>query len=218
MSTGSVRAVERFSLVELVSEYRALRASVIRMWTASVPATSESVSEIVRFNEAIDQILAEGVLTFTERLDRDADMFTASVGHDLSNPVNAVKMTAQMLGRTNLSGDQQDMLARIERAAGRLSGMLIDLRDFTRARLGKLVNLERQRCDPDKVVRDVVEELRAIYPNADIVVDANCGVVAQLDTRRIGQLVSNLVANAAQHASAKAKISVRTMRGRNTDH
>ena len=83
---GVGRAVERFSLVELVSEYRALRASVTRMWIDAVPATKESVAQIVRFSEGIDQILAEGVTTFTEHLDQEANLFTASIGHDLSNP------------------------------------------------------------------------------------------------------------------------------------
>jgi hypothetical protein len=73
--------------------------------------------------------------------------------------------------------------------------MLIDRRDFTRARLGKLVKVEREACDPDAVIRD-----------ADIDVLGGCSVVAQLDTERIGQRVSHLVANAVQHASAKAKL------------
>jgi len=160
---GLSRAVERFSLVELVSEYRALRASVTRMWMDATPPTLESIAQFIRFNEAIDQILAEGVLTFTERFDQEADLFFASVGHDLSNPVNAVKVTAQSLAQSpNLSSSEQEMVARIGRATDRLSGMLIDLRDFTRARLGGLVKLERENCDLDAVVRNVVDEVRAI--------------------------------------------------------
>ena len=95
---GLARAVERFSLVDLVSEYRALRASVTRMWMDAAPPTIESVAQFIRFNEAIDQILAEGVLTFTERFDHEADLFFASVGHDLSNPVNASILDGQGVG------------------------------------------------------------------------------------------------------------------------
>ena len=208
---GVGRAVERFTLIELVSEYRALRASVTRMWAQTVPADAHSVAQIIRFDEAIDQILAEGVTTFTERLDHDADMFTASVGHDLANPVNAIKMTAQVLAASpSLSPKEQGMVSRIELATNRLSGMLIDLRDFTRSRLGSLVNLELASCDVDAVVRRVVDEVRAIYSKADIEVITNAGIVAQLDSKRIGQLVSNLVANAAQHGLETGKISVST--------
>ncbi|HJV60954.1 MAG TPA: histidine kinase dimerization/phospho-acceptor domain-containing protein, partial [Albitalea sp.] len=130
---GVARAVERFSLVELVSEYRALRASVTRMWIAAVPLTHESVAQLVRFNEGIDQILAEGVAKFTERLDHEADLFTASVGHDLSNPLNAVVASARVLAISpTLSDGERAVVERIERASQRLSGMLADLRDFTR--------------------------------------------------------------------------------------
>ena len=87
---GIGRAVDRFSLVELVSEYRALRASVTRMWIEAVPLPDDAVAQIVRFNEALDQIAAEGVATFSERIDHDTDLFSASVGHDLANPVDVV--------------------------------------------------------------------------------------------------------------------------------
>jgi signal transduction histidine kinase len=208
---GLSRAVERFSLVELVSEYRAIRASVTRMWMEAAPPTLESIAQFIRFNEAIDQILAEGVLTFTERFDQEADLFFASVGHDLSNPVNAVKVTAQSLAQSpNLSSSEQEMVARIGRATDRLSGMLIDLRDFTRARLGGLVKLERENCDVDAVVRNVVDEVRAIYPTAEIAIDSNVRVVACLDAKRTAQLISNLVANAAQHGSSGGRITVST--------
>lgn len=132
---GIARAVERFSLIELVSEYRSLPASVTPMWVDAAPVTAESVAQLIRFNQAIDEILAEGVTTFTERMDHDVDLFTASVGHDLSNPVNAISMSARVLSaRRDLSDTERSAAKRIQHAVGRLRGMLIELRDFTRTR------------------------------------------------------------------------------------
>jgi signal transduction histidine kinase len=210
---GIARAVGRFSLIELVAEYRALRASVTRKWIDAVPLTKESVMQVVRFNEAIDQILAEGLATFTEHLDHEADLFTASIGHDLSNPVHAVMMSTRrlMLSR-GLTADERTAVERIERASGRLSGMLSDLRDFTRTRLGGLLVVRPQPVDVAGLVRDVVGELEAAYSDRRIVVECRGDLVASVDTKRIPQLLSNLVANALQHGAANSAVQISARR------
>lgn len=206
---GVGRAADRFSLIELVSEYRALRASVTRMWIGATPITLESVGQLVRFNEAIDQILAEGVMRFSESIDRDADLFTASIGHDLSNPVNAVAMSARGLAASrDLSPMDREMVSRIERSTARMGGMLSDLRDFTRSRLGGLVHIDPEACDVAAIVRNVVDELAAIHSDAHISVECSGDLHAQADARRITQLLSNLVANALQHGRAKGDVTI----------
>jgi signal transduction histidine kinase len=209
---GDARAVERFSLVELVSEYRALRASVMRMWLDAVPLTKESVAQIVRFNEGIDQILAEGVAKFTERLDQEADLFTASIGHDLSNPVNTVMTSTHLLAITDLSDSQRAAVERIERASERLSGMLVDLREFTRTRLGGLLLVNREPCDIADLIHQVVGELQPVHPDRHIELECQGNLVLMADRKRISQVLSNLVANALQHSPRNTDVHVRANR------
>ncbi len=214
---GVARAVERFSLVELVSEYRALRASVMRAWIEAVPLTKESVAQIVRFNEAIDQILAEGVATFTEHLDQEADLFTASIGHDLSNPVDAVMLsTRHLMISRNLSDTERAAVERIERASERLSAMLADLRDFTRTRLGGFLIVHRKRCDVADIVRNVVDELEPSDGQRRITVRCRGDLVVSVDPKRISQLLSNLVANALQHGAEDTDVHVTATREADT--
>lgn len=53
-----------FDLLEVVAEYRALRASVIRLWRESAPsADSHDLDDLTRFNESIDQSLTEALRT-----------------------------------------------------------------------------------------------------------------------------------------------------------
>lgn len=207
---GLTRAVDRFSLTEVVSEYRALRASVSRRWVDAVPITRESVAEIIRFNEAIDQILSEGIARFTERLDQEADLFTASVGHDLSNPVNAVIASAHRLKLSNrLTEAERGSVDRIARASERLSGMLADLRDFTRARLGGLIVVHREPCDLARIVKEVVDELDGLYGTGRIRLDSRGSCEISGDRKRLAQLVSNVVANALQHGTPGCEVKVR---------
>jgi signal transduction histidine kinase len=208
---GLGRATDRFSLIEMVSEYRALRASVARLWL-DAPSQSndrDCMVELVRFNEALDQILAESVVRFTSKLDTDADLFTASIGHDLRNPLNAVVVSSQVLSQsTTLSEQDRAAVIRIERSAGRITGMLNELRDFTRTRLGALVELKRERCDLGEICRRIVDELSAAYPTRRLSMEQIGEMTAEIDSSRVAQLLSNLVGNALQHGSVGGPVTV----------
>ena len=206
---GIGRAVDRFSLVELVSEYRALRASVTRMWIEAVPLPDDAVAQIVRFNEALDQIAAEGVATFSERIDHDTDLFSASVGHDLANPLDVVTTSAHYLARSdNLSAREREAVQRIARAASRLSSMLADLRDFAHARLGGLVRIDRATCDIGGLVHKIVDDLATIHPRRHVVAVCSGDLRAHVDARRISQMVANLAAKALQHGTERTRVTV----------
>lgn len=65
---GVLRQERDFSLLQLTAEYRALRATVLRQWLPlAYPLDDISAQEMVRFNEAIDQALAESVVAYDER-------------------------------------------------------------------------------------------------------------------------------------------------------
>jgi K+-sensing histidine kinase KdpD len=88
---GADRAEGGFTIDQMVSEYRALRASVIRLWTKAQGALAlADLEDLTRFNEAIDQALAESVTRYTQDLDYSKEMFLAVLGHDLRTPLGAI--------------------------------------------------------------------------------------------------------------------------------
>lgn len=94
------RADSGFDMMQLLSEYRALRASVIRLWRESLPDPSgRDLDDLTRFHEAIDQSMAEAVHSYTERVDESREMFLAILGHDLRNPLAAIKLAGSVLGK-----------------------------------------------------------------------------------------------------------------------
>lgn len=71
---GSDRFTQGMGLNELVAEFRALRASVVRQWTAlRGPASVEMLEQLVRFNEGIDQAIAESLARFVNQVRRKDD-------------------------------------------------------------------------------------------------------------------------------------------------
>lgn len=206
---GAVRAEAGFTLVEMVSEYRALRASVIRLWTeASGTLTGDDLADLTRFNEAIDQATAESISRFMIDLDRSKEMFIAILGHDLRSPLNAVIMSSQfMLERRELKDADVALATGSLRSAHRMNRLVGDLLDFTQSRLGPGVPIAREQMDIGVVARDAVDEAAA-NSKTMVHISAAGDLEGKWDASRIGQVLANLIANAVQHGSPGTPITV----------
>ena len=207
---GAGRAWSGFTVGEMVSEYRALRASVIRLWIrASGTLSGTDLDDLVRFNEAIDQALAESITRYTEDLDHSKEMFLAVLGHDLRTPLGAVVMATQfMLDTGELVEPNLTLITRIAHSAGRMNHMVDDLLDFTRSQLGSGVPIVRAEMDMAKSVRHAVDEVEAAQPTCIFEMDTSGDVHGAWDEARMSQVFANLLSNAAQHGAPGRPISI----------
>lgn len=207
---GSGRAESGFTVEQMISEYRALRASVIRLWTKVQGELAPSdVEDLTRFNEAIDQSLAESITRYTQDLDQSKEMFLAILGHDLRTPLGAVITSAKfMLETDELEEPYSTLTARIVSSSTRMNHMVGALLDFTRSRLGGSIPITRDRMSMGKVVHDVVNEIAAAYPQRAIRVNARGGLEGRWDCARISQVLSNLIGNALEHGASHTDVTV----------
>jgi signal transduction histidine kinase len=207
---GAGRAGSGFSVGEMVAEYRALRASVIRLWTkASGSLAGTDLDDLMRFNEAIDQALAESIVRYSTDLDRSKDMFVAILGHDLRSPLGAVTMASQfMLETGELAEPHLTLTTRIAHSAERMNRMVGDLLDFTRSRLGGGVPITPAPMDLGKETANAVDEMRAAHPESLIDLSADGDLQGEWDCSRLSQVLANLLGNAVQHGSERTRISV----------
>ena len=73
---GVTRSQLGFRIDECVSEFRALRASVLRLWSKASPIAMESdLADMTRFNEAIDQALAESIDSYASAKEQQTRIF-----------------------------------------------------------------------------------------------------------------------------------------------
>ncbi len=207
---GAGRAESGFSVEQMVSEYRALRASVIRLWTRSRDALMpDDLDELTRFNEAIDQSLAESITRYTEELDRSKEMFLAILGHDLRSPLAAVITSAKfMLETQELTEPSLTLTSQIASSSTRMVHMVGDLLDFTRSRLGGGIPIVRAQASMGKIVHDVVDEVAAVHPLRTLEVDARGEQRGEWDCARITQALTNLVGNALEHGDEGTPVRV----------
>ena len=211
---GAGRAESGFTLEEMVSEYRALRASVIRLWTeANGTLSGEHLDDLMRFNEAIDQALAESITRYTEDLDHSKEMFIAILGHDLRTPLGAVIMSSQlMLESHELDEPDASLADGIARSAMRMNEMVGDLLDLTSSRLGSGIPIEREEMDLAQTAQDAIDEMAAAHPESNLTLKVSGDMHGRWDSSRISQVLSNLLSNAVQHGIANMPINV-TLRG-----
>jgi signal transduction histidine kinase len=211
---GAGRASSGFTVEQMVSEYRALRASVVRLWMKAKDDFSPGdLEELTRFNEAIDQALAESVFEYTEELEHSKEMFLAILGHDLRTPLSAVFTSSRFMLDTNeLVEPHRTLTSRIASSTTRMIGLVGDLLDFTRGRLGGGIPVEPRPMSMGKVLHEVVDEVLAAHPGAVVKLETRNEQVGEWDEGRISQAFTNLIGNALEHGYPGSEVSVE-MRG-----
>jgi signal transduction histidine kinase len=209
-SHGSGRAGSGFAVEDMVAEFRALRASVIRLWSADQKEAGESdLADMIRFNEAIDQAIAESIVRFTSDLGVAKDRFLAILGHDLRTPLSAIVTSSTfMLDMGDLAEPNRTLVGRIANSAKRMNQMVSDLLDFARTRFGDEIPIVRASTDVRTLVTSVVSEVGVSHPTADFEMETSGDLRGNWDPARLTQAITNLVANAVYHGSLTAPIRV----------
>jgi len=207
---GAGRAEHGFNVGQMVSEFRALRASVIRLWSRTLHEADETdLEDLTRFNEAIDQAIAESITRFAKDIGESKERFLAILAHDLRTPLGAIMTSSTfMLDTGELEEPNRTLVGRIGTSARRMNQMVVDLLDFTRTRFGDSIPIVRVDADVRKVVHDVIGEVAASHPEHRIRLETSGDLHGRWDADRLTQAVTNLIANAVQHGSDASPITV----------
>lgn len=200
-----------FNLLEVVAEYRALRASVLRQWHDNgYPSHECDVDDVTRFNESIDQSLAKAVSSYTKRVDQSRDLFLAILSHDLRNPLNSIAMSASLLPHLVPPATKViDVASQISTNASVMARMISDLLDYTRTRLGAGMPVSPALMDLSVLGQEIYSEFATAHPNRNIRFQSEREVRGNWDTDRLRQAISNLLGNAIQHSPESATVELR---------
>jgi signal transduction histidine kinase len=211
---GALRQASEFSLIQLSSEFRALRATVLRLWLPQVKQiTADTVYDMIRFNEAIDQALAESVVTFSARAEHAREIFLAILGHDLRAPLSTMALSGQLLSRAEVpTAEVSEIGARIRRSSRLMSSMVNDLLGYTRTQLGSGMPIAREETDIKRICESAIEDASATHPANQFDLRVVGEVAGCFDNVRLHQLFANLLINGAQYGDKERPITV-TARG-----
>ncbi len=208
---AAARLFSGFTIEQLVSEYRALRASVLKLWAnhASAGLITDAM-DVMRFNEAVDQAVAESVSRYAEMVSKSQHLFLAILGHDLRNPLATTLMASRFIMEAAEMDDKYASAAsRIHHAGQRMNRLVIDLIDYTRTNLGSSMPIIVKQVDLDNLCTEALAEQKVAHPGYQFELVSLGDCTGRWDDNRIAQVLSNLLGNAVQYGHKAEKIVLR---------
>lgn len=204
---GILRAQSGFDINQLASEYHALRASVLCLWTDAYQPEVTHFEDLIRFNEAIDQALAESISFFDSKVEESRKLLLGMLGHDMRSPLQTIQTTASYLAALNAGEAISEAADRLNRSGSRMRALLDDLVDFNRTRLGLGIAINPSNVDLASLFEDEVDRLRvASGRKIDLAVFGDTRGV--WDGARLQRALSNLVLNALKYGTPDTPVRV----------
>jgi two-component system, sensor histidine kinase and response regulator len=161
------------------------------------------------------QQLARQLEELTETL-RLNELFTAVLGHDLRNPLSAILNSANLLEHISKEDVVKQSAVRMVSSGRRMSRMIDDMLDLTRARLGGGIPLRLQETQLGRLVQRVIQEHQVSFPEGRFEMKQEGDLAGDWDADRLAQMASNLVGNALEHGEKQDAIEV-TLNGTRAD-
>jgi signal transduction histidine kinase len=202
---ASMRLDSGFDLEHAIAEYRALRASILRLWAQTRPSREEQdLGEVIRFNETIDQAVAEIIRRFADHSTRYSDRFIGILAHDLRSPLNLINLAAEhLLVDGSLETARVDDVSRVFRGVKRIERLVNDLAILVRHRASQPVPLTKANLDLGVICEEALEEVKASHVDVVFELQRLGDLTGNWDRERLAQVVTNLAVNAIVHASAR---------------
>ena len=201
------RAHSGFSISNLVAEYRAMRAAVLRMWAESPDGTVRP-AEITRFNEAIDEAVAESVSHYSIEVERWRNIFLGVLGHDLRSPLTAIMVASEVIADLAVDAPLAKAAERLVHSGERMRELLDKLLVYNRAQMGIGLEVHKEEVDLAQACREEVAQLQEAMPAARIELQIPQPVQGSFDARSICEALTNLVVNAYKYGSPDRRIQV----------
>ncbi|MDV4180106.1 PAS domain-containing sensor histidine kinase [Rhizobium brockwellii] len=202
--------------MERRSEDGALLFTRVTMFQAAERRRYER--ELVEARAAADAAGAtiKSQLDFEQQTAELREQFIAILGHDLRNPLASIAAAGRMLRKEEQTDRSTKVLDLMQGSVVRMSGLIDNVLDFARARLGGGIVLDKRAEVLEPILRQVIEELRYSHLDRAIEVSIELDGPINCDSSRIGQLVSNLLGNALTHGTPDepVRLSAATVDGR----
>jgi PAS domain S-box-containing protein len=143
-----------------------------------------------------------------ERAAKFAELFVGVLGHDLRNPLSAIKMGGEIFAKTAKDDRERRTADRVLTSARRMARMIDQILDFTRIRAGTGLPYSPSPIDLCDVIDRVAHELECAGAEDRVRIHAEGHAGGSWDPDRLAQVFSNLLANALEHSPPEAIVRV----------
>ncbi len=183
--------------------------TIVQTRAAAAPVHDDDgrlASIVLTFDDATEEWLARAEREANERF---RELFIGILGHDLRDPLGVLTVGSSMLLRRGaLEPEDKRIVERLASSANRMTRMVAQILDFTRARMGDGIPLNRQPTSLHDVVRTVLADSLLSQETSRVALSLAGDGIGDWDADRLAQVVSNLVSNALWHGAPETQVCV----------
>jgi signal transduction histidine kinase len=190
--------IEHFETQRRARDGRLLNVSL------TVSPVRDAAGRIIGAAKIVRDITAEREAQ--QENEKTRELFLGTLGHDLRNPLNAIKVTIYMLGRNATEADQK-AIARVSNSVDRMARMIDQLLDLTKSRLGGGIPIHPVDADLGVICLNVADEFEALHPGR-LQLSVEEGLVGHWDADRLANAIANLVSNAFKYGEPEAAVTL----------
>ena len=155
-----------------------------------------------------EQLRSDTALTSQREEAELREQFIAVLGHDLRNPLASISAGLRLIQRSRQDEPTEAMVITMQKSVGRMAGLIDNVLDFARGRLGGGITLVMSSQSLEPALQQVIDELQSTHPESIIRAEFDLFKPIQADPGRIAQLCSNLLGNALTYGTSGEPVTV----------
>ena len=148
-------------------------------------------------------------ITALKQIDRMRSQLLGTAAHDLKNPLNAIRLGADLLSDAPLSDQQRKALMMMQRATDNMTNLITGLLETIR--LETTSNLASEECDLNQIILTAIEDLQPLADSKQHTIEyepPSKPLILEADINRLGSVFSNLISNAIKFTPPNGKIAI----------
>jgi signal transduction histidine kinase len=185
----------------------------------SFQLSSELIAAQLELHQRLEQSEADLRISQADLLDERRtselrEQFIGVLGHDLRNPLASIDAGMRLLLRNPGSQKAPEIILSVQKSVLRMAGLVDNIMDFARGRLGGALTINRDATQPlTPVLEHVIAELKSAWPDVAIEAEIDVEEPVNCDRSKMGQLFSNLLGNAIAYGDQgrSIRVSARTI-------
>lgn len=186
--------------------------------------TASDVTDMVKAKKAIKETelqreaLDQEQILISIKEDQQKNDFISMVSHELKTPLTSISAYVQLMQSRSLTDTfVANTLAKVQKQIRKMSTLISSFLNVSRLESGE-IQLNPSHFDLNKLIHDLVEDLRLIYPTNQIDFEYGDAKLIYADKDKIGSVISNLISNAVKYSDQKSTVLVQSETRENEIH